>query len=52
MHAVAMRHTRQKVAPAQHDLAWKAELMLGEKIEGLSESPWRESGHQLSDAAA
>lgn len=48
MHAVAMR---QKVAPAQRDLAWIAELELGGKSEGLSESPWRESGQAL-DAAA
>lgn len=44
------------MATAQRDLAWIAELELGGGVvvggsEGLSESPWRESGQAL-DAAA
>lgn len=48
MHGVAMAHSRRKVAPAQRDLAWIAELKLREKSERLRGSPWRESGHQVS----
>lgn len=47
MHGSAMGHARQKVAPAQRDLASIAELKLGEKSERLSWSPWEESGHQV-----
>lgn len=47
MHSAATGHLRQKVAPSQRDLAWIAELKIETKNERQSESPWRESGHQV-----
>lgn len=47
MHGAAMGHARQRAAPAQRDLAGKAEAKLGEENERLSAGPWRESGRQV-----